>query len=1077
MQIKIHTYINMVKNIPTIERSTKIRFGKHVSENQAENSIVFNASDTAIDVTNANSIYMAPLRVVEIEGSNLIGYSASTKEIVDSSVPTSLLGGVTLQAATDRGNVTSNTVQFSNAITSFVTSSNIGVANSAPIHALSVKDKVFMCGPTGDTNALRVEGTARATKFTTGSSVNIDESVTNKIQVSGTIHTSTLTSSAIGVANTAPAHAISIGNEGQVRLNVPTQSIYALDTVGNVNAQNYRGDSYYLSNLTVENIVNQGNVTSNTVQFTNPLTSIYTTSNVDVGGNIFVRNNTDSAIYGTIAGANTISASSVTTTSPIQMASGGTGQSSYASGTILYGKTSGDSLGQLNPAGSNADAGKFLRLDSSDIPEWAEVPLTLDAVLGNTTAVSDGSMSLTDTGTTITTLGKIKAATFEGSGSDIHGINAANVVTGSGTLTTTVLPIVPVTKGGTGLDTVTAGDILYASADDTIAGLDKGTANKVLQMNSGATAPEWTSTITGASLTNPSLTGTITTSGLNNNRIPFTNGSGVLNSHADLQFDTSGSNNKMTIAADVEISGKFDAYGETTFHNQQKYIVTDPIIEVGNNNASDTIDLGMIMTMGTSNVVHGFRGDEKEYTIAYTHSDPDGPHITPTLASGISNHPYITANIWGNVLSGNVTTTGTVEATTLKGNGSAITDLDAEKITTGVLDVDHGGTNIASYTAGDLLYATGATTLAKLGVDNGKFLKSTASAVEWADVSSDLQTITDGGATTTHTVAFNNATTGLTSAGDITIAATKKLKFADDILLEGASGTSNLKVNNAIIVSPQMQHGNPSTMNVLSIDVSTGEIYDSGGQGGSTMEFIHEEGTGIHANVSVGPSAWAGPTGTSNLTINTYGSNVLTVTGNVSATNITIGALNVAASPFGLDDVSSAAVGANITSNVLQFTGPASGYATDNAFVTTKSISIGSNVTTAGNVFCNSNITSQNLILTNTQISTTWTTGTGTLAIDCKNKSYGTAPLVSLDADIAILSITNLPSGGQVVVPLLASGGARKVLKTITAGIDFIAFTADVSIDQNSHGLLTVSKIGASGAEKIYMNAISFTAA
>ena len=66
MQIKIHTYINMVKNIPTIERSTKIRFGKHVSESQAENTIVFNASDTAIDVTNARSIYMAPLRVAEL---------------------------------------------------------------------------------------------------------------------------------------------------------------------------------------------------------------------------------------------------------------------------------------------------------------------------------------------------------------------------------------------------------------------------------------------------------------------------------------------------------------------------------------------------------------------------------------------------------------------------------------------------------------------------------------------------------------------------------------------------------------------------------------------------------------------------------------------------------------------------------------------------------------------------------------------------------------------------------------------------------------------------------------------------
>ena len=64
-QLKIHTYINMVKNIPTIERSTKIRFGKHVSDSQAENTIVFNASNTEINTTNSGSMYMAPLRVAE----------------------------------------------------------------------------------------------------------------------------------------------------------------------------------------------------------------------------------------------------------------------------------------------------------------------------------------------------------------------------------------------------------------------------------------------------------------------------------------------------------------------------------------------------------------------------------------------------------------------------------------------------------------------------------------------------------------------------------------------------------------------------------------------------------------------------------------------------------------------------------------------------------------------------------------------------------------------------------------------------------------------------------------------------
>ena len=1067
----------MVKNIPTIERSTKIRFGKHVSDSQAENTIVFNASENAINATNTGSIYMAPLRVAELAGSNLIGYAAATKEVVDSSVPTSLLGGVTLQSATDRGNVTSNTVQFSNATTGFVTTSNIGVANSAPIHALSVKDKVFMCGPTGDTNALRVEGTTRSNKFTTGSSINIDESVTNKIQVSGTIHSSTYTGSNLGLANTAPAHAISIGNQGQVQMNVPTGSIYALDTVGNVNAQNYRGDSYYLSNLTMENIVNQGNVTSNTVQFTNALTGIHTTSNVDVGGNIFVRDNTTSAIYGKIEGSNTISASSVTTTSPIQMASGGTGQNSYADGTILYGKNTGTALGTLTPAGSNADVGKYLKLGSSDIPEWSTVDTTLDAVLGSTTAESDGSMNLTGTGTTITTAGKIKAVTFEGSGSDINSINASNVVqAGGSTLSTSVLPTVPVTKGGTGLDTVTAGDILYANASDTIAGLDKGSANEVLQMKSDASLPEWTSTITGATLSSPTLTGTITASGLNNNRIPFTTGSGVLSSDPKLTFDGV---DTMTIGSNLTISGNLLVQGNTTYQHTKNHTIADPLIELGNANASDTIDLGMIMTRPTANVVSGFMGDEKKYVIAYTLSDPLDPHIVPTNAT---SDEYITLSVeGGNVSAGNVTTTGMVDAATLKGDGSNITNLDAEKITTGVLDVDHGGTNIASYTAGDLLYATGATTLAKLGVNDGKFLKSTASAVEWADVSSTLQAITEGGATTDQSITFENTGTSLSSLGDITIASTKKLKFADDILLEGGSGTSNLKVNNAIILSPEVQGGNPSTKNVLSIDVSTGEIFDSGGQGGSTMEFTHEEGSGVHANVSIGKTAWAGPTGESNLTMNTYGSNVLTVTGNISADTITIGALHVAASPFNLDDVASADAGANATSNVIQFTGPpgTGGYTTDNAFVTTKSISIGSNVTTTGNIFVGvdttvtGNVTSQNLQLTNTEIATTWTSGSGTLAIDCKNKSYGTAPLTSIDADVAILSVTNLPSGGQIVVPLLASGADRKVLKTITAGIDQIAFTTDVSISQSGHGLLTVSKLDAN----IYMNAISFTAA
>ena len=1099
----------MVKNIPTIERSTKIRFGKHALDNQAENTIVFNASDSAIDAHIPNSIYMTPLRVAEIAGSNLVGYSASTKEVVDSSVPTSLLGGVDLASAIDLGNTSSNTVIFTNTNETIISS-----------------------------------GTIRSDNFkTTADEVAIDGNKTNKVQVSGIIHTGDLQATDhVAIANTNPQNKITIGPLGQTVFNVPTGSKFALDTVGNVNAQNYRGDSYYLSNLTMENITNQGNITSNTIIFSNAHNSIFTTSNVDIGGNVFVRNPNDNAIFGNIAGSNTITASKITAgeiigttsiegqniiassggtfqgdgggitnisaehidTGILDVDRGGTNIGTYSTGDMLY-ASGPTTLATITSSGAND---KFLKFDSgSGAPAWMDVASTLDEIVGGGPIGSNTTSNVIETGGLVT--GFVEATTLEGNGAKISGINAANVVQyNNNTLSDTVLPVVPETKGGTGQNAYVQGDILYSDNANSLNRLAKGTDKQILHMNGNV--PQWTTTISNATLNTSILTGSITTQDLDTYSIPFTSGGKVLSTNPKLQFD---GDDLVTLGSNVEITGNLHVVGNITARHENSLTINDPIIEVGNNNSSDNIDLGMVMTMGTSNIVHGFRGNEKEYTIAYTHSDPVGPDIVPTLASGITNHPYITANIWGNVLSGNVTTTGKitsesfhgnsinvlqVDASSLSGDGTAITDLDLGHAShTGQVAIARGGTGVATgltvldpaNLSSQVLLAKGGTGLTAvaqnellLGPASGtalsklpphtaaskKFLRSDAAGIAWDDVSSTLQTITEGGATTTETVAFNNTTTGLTSAGDIDIAATKRIDFATDIIIESTAGTSlnksPLKIINAIEVDPDVVGGGTSSKNVLAINHTTGEIYDSGGQGGSTMEFIHEEGTGVQANVSIGRTAW-GATTDSNLTINTYGSNVLTISGNVSADNITIGALHVSASPFNLDDVASAGAGANVTSNVLQLT------ATGNAFVTTNNINVSKDVHTGGNVY------SQNLQLTNTQISTTWTTGSGTLEIDCKNKSYGTAPAVSIDADVAILNVTNLPSGGQIVVPLVASGADRKVLKTITTGIDFIAFTTDVSIDQNSHGLLTVSKIGASGAEKIYMNAISFTAA
>ena len=67
--------------------------------------------------------------------------------------------------------------------------------------------------------------------------------------------------------------------------------------------------------------------------------------------------------------------------------------------------------------------------------------------------------------------------------------------------------------GGTGLNSYTTGDLLYASGTTTISKLGIGTANYVLTVNSGATAPQWTQYVPVGSGGTGTGTGSITGTG------------------------------------------------------------------------------------------------------------------------------------------------------------------------------------------------------------------------------------------------------------------------------------------------------------------------------------------------------------------------------------------------------------------------------------------------------------------------------------------------------------------------------------------------------------------------------------
>jgi hypothetical protein len=1084
----------MVKNIPTIERSTKIRFGKHVSDSQAENTIVFNASNTEISTPNSGSIYISPLRVEDVQNANFFAYNSTTKEVVDSGVKTSLLGGITLQEATARGNSTSNTVQFTNSTTGFITTSNVGISNSAPTHALSVKDKIFMCG--SSTTLLDVKGTSKSERIISGTNITIDgvQTGTNPayITTGGRTHSTRFTGTTLGLAgNLVPTDTISLGNDpSSVKINVPTQSTNAFWTSGNVYAQKYLGDGSLLDNITMDVVSRKldGNILSIPIESSNIITGIKTLGNVQV-------DTTHGSFLGKIAGSNTISASiisatSISTTSPILSTSGGTGYASYESGAILYGKSD-NSLGKLDPASSNEDVGKFLKLGTNDVPTWSEVSSNLESIVSNgpaTANITSNTIQFRNEATSLMTTGNIVVET---------NVYAEEFVS-------TNIPIAS-TSGGTGHKIITKGDILYGNhdSDNTLGRLiragDDSDRGKFLKLGTND-IPTWSEVSSNLEsiVSNGPATANITSnilqfsqgiktkditigsgSQINDTFIPYLDsGSKLLKSSKISYNDT----DKITsISSNVVIGGNLTVQGNTTHEHITDHFITDKIFGVASGNdqvsGGDTMDMGQHMARPTANVFAGYLGASlpNEYTICFTRDASTDTTISPYNGSG-----YITANVWGNVLAGNVTTAGVVEAHTLKGRGGNITELNPDNFSSQIL-INKGGTGLTSVAENELLLGPASgTALTKLSPYNTdatkKFLRSNASGIAWDDVSSNLESIVNNGPTsaniTSNVIQFSG---GLYTGDNITINTGKKIDYATELILKSsASSRQSFKVENAINLDPDWETP-AGTTNVLAIKYNGGEIeiFDSGGKGGSTFDNIHENA----ANVTIGPGPAGGPSGVSNLTINTYESNVLTVTGNISADNITIGALHVAASPFNLDDVCSSGAGANVTSNIVQFTG------TSNAVVITNNIKIGADVHIGADAYITNdvlvtgNTVSQNLQLTNTQIASSFTTGTGTLTIDCKNKSYGTAPLTTIDADVAILSISNLPSGGQVVVPLLASGSDRKVLKTITSGIDFIAFTTDVSISQSGHGLLTVSKIGASGAEKIYMNAIAFTAA
>jgi hypothetical protein len=143
----------------------------------------------------------------------------------------------------------------------------------------------------------------------------------------------------------------------------------------------------------------------------------------------------------------------------------------------------------------------------------------------------------------------------------------------------------------------------------------------------------------------------------------------------------------------------------------------------------------------------------------------------PTIAVNAQGQ-ITTASNTAIAINGNQITSGTVGSAYLSGSYTGITGLGTLTVGTWeatAIGAAYGGTGLTSYTAGDTIYATGSSTLAKLAIGTAnQIMTSTGSAPQWVSGSTvTVGTATNAnnvaittGAATTNYLAFVTATSG-----------------------------------------------------------------------------------------------------------------------------------------------------------------------------------------------------------------------------------------------------------------------------------------------------------------------------
>src|SRR5210317_709807 len=599
-----------------------------------------------------------------------------------------------------------------------------------------------------------------------------------------------------------------------------TNTITSLTTSGNVIvAGNVTASNFYGDGTTLDGVALKTDLTSNVgrigvleskttaISYTNSTTTI--SSNLEINGNLSITGNTYTINSDTLVIEDRIIGIANNNTSHTLDVGIVMQHPDHNIAIIHHGSTTGtDPHEHVLTIGytQNTVTDDHITDDTSNI---ITVEVLGNLIVQNNLTISEGSIYGTINGSNTITAGTISTATgfygpIKGSNtisgttlnvdslisddaSAINKLNASNVTTGT----------LSVDYGGTNITTYAKGDILIASATDTLSNLSLGTGGYVLTSNSTSGLPEWKSS---------SDLGTQVAQLSNGSYILGGSYNGINPEEWSVQASTSNT-------ADYIVAR--DSSGDIFVSNVNAINIRGDGSGITNSNASN-------ISLGTLAVARG------------------GTGTTTSTGSGSV------------VLNTSPTFSGTVQGGTFSGSGSGLTSLNAGNISTGTLPVARGGTGattlnnliqMGTHTTGNYVATiTGGNGIESTGATSGESITHTLSVDTKANgglVIQNNQLAVDLSASAiTGTLAVSDGGTNITSyaKGDILIAS------ATNTLSNLSLGTSGyVLTSNSTSGLPEWRSASDIGTTVATLN--TGNYLTGGPYNGSSTITFNVEGT------------------------------------------------------------------------------------------------------------------------------------------------------------------------------------------------------------------------------------------